>query len=1492
MQQVEPATGPGGTRALPLQAAAARSPIFVAAEKLADHLAAGQALGPGLLRDAMTTATGLSDAEGGWIWKQAYDAAEAAVVLLLRQYGQGMRTKAATDHEPAQALLRMIQAVAALEPSQTRRSAEQIRFQQFSTPLAMALAAAYAAQPQARDCVLEPSAGTGTLAATIRLLTDQPPTFVLNEYAAGRAALLQDLFADARVLTHDAGSLADRAPDVRPDIVIMNPPFSRTPGRETRVRHTDIDHIAAAFAMLPPGGRLVAITGGRAAPGSATWHAALGEDQRIGNRPADVVFSAPIAEHEYARHGTTFPTRLTVIDQVERPATSLHAFDPLDASDLLAAIQEHVPGRARIRPNPRTAAFALPSRSEGLRRRKRASADVVIEGHWPDPEPLNVQVDDTVQGTVTPGTTDRAYVGWKPDMYHVPGAHRHPTPLVQSAAMAAVRHRVTDYRPILPARLVHEGILSDAELESVILAGAAHNSFLGRKMVISQDWRVALPYTGDGTAVDALSDDRSDGDSRMVFEAPVEIRQGWMLGDGTGTGKGREVAGIILDNWLRGRQRAIWLSESDKLLEDARRDWTALGGHADQIFELSRHPTGKAIERQTGILFTTYSTFRQPERRGRPSRLEQIVDWAAGGTGHDERTGFEGVIALDECHALANAGGTEAQRGRQKPSAQGLAGLRLQNALPRARVLYVSATGATRLRGLTYATRLGLWGTLDTPFESRQNFISTMEAGGVAALEVVARDLKSMGLYQARALSYEGVEVEILEHDLTEEQIAIYNQYADAFHVIHDNIERALRDTGTINGENRTANPQGKSAAISAFEGAKQRFFSHLLTGMKCPAMFADIDRQLDRGHACIVQLVSTGEALMERRLADIPPSEWNDIRVDLTPREYILDYLRNAFPIILQEEYSDSDGATHARPARTAEGDLIVSQEAVQRRDALLLKLATLPPVQSALDQLIQRFGAQRVAEVTGRSRRIIPIEADGRVRLAVRPRPGNANLTDANAFLAGTKEILVFSNAGGTGRSYHADKTFPNHKRRVHYLLEAGWRADKAIQGLGRSNRTHQVAPPIFRPVTTNVRGERRFIASISARLDSLGAITRGQRDSQAAMGDTNTRLFHESDNLESSFARAALRSLYVAIENNQIPDWSIGAFEQKTGLRLQNEEGQLKTSTPPMHQFLNRLVALRIDDQNSLFAALEARIASNIEIAKEAGTYELGVEVMRARSFDMKKRTTLFTHPRTGAETELVTITRTLAVHCKQADEAIANTMRRNGRLMLLQNDRSGHVAALWPASAIIDEKTGRVVRRCYLVRPTSQELILEDRLEDTFWRRIPRQQWVPAWEQACATSPTSRQDEIALATGLLLPVWDRFNSAEPEPIRVRRLTTSTGESILGRLIPARDVYKTLKRFGAGGHSRASSTELINSVKAGNELTLAAAGLTVRQVRTMHRERIEVVGDVHQHAERLQRCGCTTEIVAWQARYIVPNADTLEAITKIWPVTSETA
>jgi hypothetical protein len=55
------------------------------------------------------------------------------------------------------------------------------------------------------------------------------------------------------------------------------------------------------------------------------------------------------------------------------------------------------------------------------------------------------------------------------------------------------------------------------------------------------------------------------------------MRQGFLLGDGAGVGKGRQLSGVFLENFLRGRKKAIWVSVSTDLAVDAARDLYDLG---------------------------------------------------------------------------------------------------------------------------------------------------------------------------------------------------------------------------------------------------------------------------------------------------------------------------------------------------------------------------------------------------------------------------------------------------------------------------------------------------------------------------------------------------------------------------------------------------------------------------------------------------------------------------------------------------------------------------------------------------------------------------------------------------------------------------------------------------------------------------------------------------------------------------------------------------
>ena len=178
------------------------SSLLKAAYQLLPHLHQGQAIDAARLRAAMTESFGGSDGEGAWDWKAAYDACEASQILFLRKFGLAMRSRAPTPG----AFLAMLDKLAHLFPTHTRRSEESQALQQFSTPIALGYVAAIAAALTPGDLLLEPSAGTGLLAIFADLAGAR---LLLNELAATRANLLAQLFADCSITQHDAAHIDD-----------------------------------------------------------------------------------------------------------------------------------------------------------------------------------------------------------------------------------------------------------------------------------------------------------------------------------------------------------------------------------------------------------------------------------------------------------------------------------------------------------------------------------------------------------------------------------------------------------------------------------------------------------------------------------------------------------------------------------------------------------------------------------------------------------------------------------------------------------------------------------------------------------------------------------------------------------------------------------------------------------------------------------------------------------------------------------------------------------------------------------------------------------------------------------------------------------------------------------------------------------------------------------------------------------------------------------
>jgi predicted RNA methylase len=1389
-------------------------PTIIAAKAVAQGLAHDNSIDRKALLCAMEAAHGCSSADGRWSLRDAYDALELAQVLHLRSVD--------LPDDPDACLAALIVMVDAL-PTHTVRSEEQIALQQFSTPAPIAYLATLAAAIRHNDVTLEPSAGTGLLAVFAARVG---ASLILNEVDPTRADMLRTAFPSAPVTSFDAELIDDLlAENVRPTAVLINPPFSRSLGR-----HADplaaLRHLRSALQRLETGGRCAAILPDRVDTSRPAWAKAT--------EGCALRLHLELPATAYGKHGTSQTVKIVVLEKGAAGNAALHRCATLEES--LAAILETnagvAPSPAR---SPRALARALPTRSllGGLAPRPRLSAPSTRVMAPASARPIAYCILDAPAPT---GGAAGVYLPYRPSRITIADASAHPTALVESIAMGSITAPRPTYVPFLPASILDQKVLSDAQVETLIYAGDAFERDLPGRFVIAEEGLSLSP----------------DGDGRPY-------RTGFFLGDGTGAGKGRQVAAIILDQWLRGRRRHIWISKTETLLEDARRDWTAVGGLALDIQHLNQWKLGTPVGAGEGVLFLTYATLRS-NRGDKGTRLRQILDWV--GDDHD------GMIVFDEAHEMAGVAGGEGRFGTKDGSDQGIAGVRLQNFLPRARVLYVSATGASDVNNLAYATRLGLWGP-GTAFADRKAFVESLRRGGIAAMELIARDLKMQGLYAARALSFAGVEYDILEHSLSPDQIDVYDAYADAWAIIHANLRAALDATRiTDSFSKETYNGGAKAAALSIFESTKQRFFGQLLIGMKLPSLVPAIRQDLERGDSAVIQLVSTSEAMLKRALAGLGAEDRANLDIELSPREFLMDYLTAAFPVRQMKTFVDETGKTRSEPMIDDQGHAVLSQEAIRMRDDMIEQLGALPIVGSALDHIIGHFGTDAVSEVTGRSRRIL-VDSHGRQR--IESRSPRTNLAETDAFMRGAKKILIFSDAGGTGRSYHASLTAENQSRRIHYLLEPGWRADAAIQGLGRTHRTHQASAPLFRPVATDCRGERRFISTIARRLDSLGALTRGQRQT-GGQG-----LFDPRDNLESDYAKESLETWFRLLFDGKLRSITFGEFQRLTGLELEGEGGGLKEELPPIQRWLNRILALRIHLQNAIFDEYLGLIKARVEAAREAGTLDLGVESINAERITILDRTVIRRDPVSGAETEILRL---------ETEERYKPIPLERAVLMLgedarpIVNRKSGKAAIRCSTYSLTDDD-GEIVRRYELIRPTRTERMRQDLLLETLWEETSEDEFAGLWQaEVDEMSGKTKTSTIYLVAGLLLPVWGRLPD---DHVQVWRLTTEDGQSFLGRLVPAPLVEKLGTAFGVATTISISGEEKARHVLATGDV--APIG-TYQLKRSLvgGQQRLELLDWPHTRLAELKAAGCFTEIIQHRTRLFVPVATAATVIERI--------
>uniref|UniRef100_A0A182JSX3 Uncharacterized protein n=1 Tax=Anopheles christyi TaxID=43041 RepID=A0A182JSX3_9DIPT len=937
---------------------------------------------------------------------------------------------------------------------------------------------------------------------------------------------------------------------------------------------------------------------------------------------------------------------------------------------------------------------------------------------------------------------------------------KHPDPVVETASLSSVEPSDVYYQLSIPPETINGGLLSALQLESITYASQAHAHLLP-----------------DGT------------------------RAGFLIGDGAGVGKGRTIAGIIYENYMKGRKKSIWISVSNDLRYDAERDLRDIGASKIEVLALNKLKYAKINSTvnhnvKKGVIFGTYSALigeSQSTAGKYKSRLKQLLQWC----GPD----FDGVIVFDECHKAKNL----CPVGSSKPTKTGLTALELQNKLPKARVVYASATGASEPRNMAYMVRLGIWGQ-GTPFPSFNDFIQAVEKRGVGAMEIVAMDMKQRGMYIARQLSFHGVTFKIEEVPLTKDFKQVYDASVELW---VEAMQKFTEAAELIDAESRM-----KKTMWGQFWSAHQRFFKYLCIASKVNHAVKVAREAIKYGKCVVIGLQSTGEA---RTLEQLERDDGELSDFVSTAKGVLQSLVEKHFPApdrsrinrllgladgrtqldsILQDiarskaaassggatdvkrkragatkatgvpktkrsrnngssddEGSSSDASSSASsPRRSNESDFQPSdseleesdndhydsaasqsdeynpfftgsgsddddpwvssktksssskakpktksktpastaatvssaatialagagavgrkkpistqdkiqahltkkqtdtkpttiqssngfsiqiaggpppkdaiERACQMKDELLAKIERLGERLPAntLDQLIDELGGpENVAEMTGRKGRVVQND-DGSIQYESRSEQDvpleTLNITEKQRFMDGTKDVAIISEAASSGISLQSDRRVRNQRRRVHITLELPWSADRAIQQFGRTHRSNQVNAPEYMFLISDLAGERRFASTVAKRLESLGALTHGDRRA------TETRDLSQF-NIDNKYGRTALESVMKTIMGYESPivpppaDYRGEFFKDVAGALvgvgiIVNSEQMpgvlsLDKDYNNISKFLNRILGMPVELQNRLFKYFTDTLEATIEQAKKRGRFDLGI------------------------------------------------------------------------------------------------------------------------------------------------------------------------------------------------------------------------------------------------------------------------------------------
>ncbi|XP_074572965.1 protein FORGETTER 1 [Curcuma longa] len=530
--------------------------------------------------------------------------------------------------------------------------------------------------------------------------------------------------------------------------------------------------------------------------------------------------------------------------------------------------------------------------------------------------------------------------------------------------------------------------------------------------------------------------------------------------------------------------------------------------------------------------------------------------------------------------------------------------------------------------------------------------------------------------------------------------------------------------------------------------------------------------------------------------------------------------------------------------------------EAALERKTKILDIIRSLDLPNNPLDDLIDKLGGpENVAEMTGRRGMLLRASGGKGVIYQARSTKEVAmemvNMHEKQLFIDGKKLVAIISEAGSAGVSLQADRRALNQKRRVHITLELPWSADRAIQQFGRTHRSNQASAPQYRLLFTYLGGEKRFASIVAKRLESLGALTQGDRRAGLSLS---------AFNYDSNYGKKALMMMYRGImEQDPLPVLPPGCSSEEpatiqefityakaalisvgivrdTVICSGKDGGKVsgRIVDSDMHdvgRFLNRILGLPPDIQNRLFELFVSILDLTVHNAQNEGQFDSGIIDIKANSIELQgSPRTVHVDNLSGASTVLFTFSVDRGMTWESA-KSLLEERQKDG--VSCANDGFYESRREWMGRkhfilALECSGSGGTYK---IFRPAVGEALREmlaAELKSKYKKLSTIEKANKGWQDEyevssvqCMHGPKCklgnyctvgrRLQEVNVLGGLILPVWRTIEKALSKQVRqshrrtrvVRLETTTNCQRIVGLLIPNAAIESVMEDLSSGFH-----------------------------------------------------------------------------------------